>query len=316
MKNTTLAITMAATLGMLVAFGAGQTFAQPGTAEEQIKSQSASFNEADVFYNVDDATQDYKGAAFKGDDAEGTVKCWRWYYRPVYRVWYWRPVYYRPYYCYYRYWCAPCYCNFTWTTVAVFKGAENKGAMLDSDPTDNSPLKALGLRKGDIVTAIDGKALTSLADMKKVTAKSDLTVHKGSNVKYAGNLLKKTDAEYAKQFDGMQEVEAGTLLTKSEIQQGSYDMYKLYEKFSMPVFGVKAAENNGNGVKVTEVVAGLPGQKSGFEVGDVILEINGEKIDGEKAYSDAIDRAGKNARMKVLCGKTNKTVDADVILNK
>ena len=312
MKKATLTIVM----GILVAVGAGQAFAQPGVTEEQIKSQTAAFDESNVFYNVDDSTQDFKSAAFKGDDAEGSVKCWRWYYRPTYTTYYWRPVYYRPYYCYYRYYCAPCYCNFTWTTVAVYKGAENKGAMLDTDPTDNSPLKALGLKKGDIITAIDGKALTSLADMKKVTSRSDLTVHKGDNVKFAGNLLKKTDQEYAKQFDGMQEVEAGTLLTKSEIEQGNFSMYNLYQKFAVPVFGIKATENNGNGVKVTEVVMGLPGQKSGFEVNDVILEINGEKIDSEKSYSDAIDRAGKFARMKVLCGKTNQTVDADVTLNK
>ena len=94
------------------------------------------------------------------------------------------------------------------------------------------------------------------------------------------------------------------------------EMYKLSDSNSGPVFGVKAAENDGNGVKVTEVVAGLPGQKAGFEVGDVILEINGTTIGGEQAYSDAIDRAGSVARMKVLCGKTGQTHEVDVELNK
>ena len=296
-------------------FFAASASAQPGSAEETVKSQAQAFSEGDVFYNVDTDTN-YKAAAFSDADTEGTVKCWRWYYRPYYRTYYWRPVYYRPYYCYYRYYCVPYYSHFTWTTIAVYKGGENQGAMLDTDPAQNSPLAAQGLRKGDIITAIDGQSLKSLSDLSRARANSKLSVHKGNNVKFAGNLLKNANAEYMKSFEGLQEVEAGTLLTKSEIQSGNYDMYKFYDRKSGPVFGVKAVDNSGTGVKVTEVVAGLPGQKAGFEVGDVILEINGTKIGNEQAYSDAIDRSGNVARVKVLCGKTNQTVDADVILNK
>jgi len=152
--------------------------------------------------------------------------------------------------------------------------------------------------------------------MKRATANSKLTVQKGSTAKYAGNLLKHADEEFLKSFDGLQECEAGTLLTKAEIKAGNYDMYKFLDRNNAPVFGVKAENNNGTGVKVTEVVANLPGQKAGFEVGDVILEINGTRITSEQDYSDAIDRAGQAARMKVLCGRTNQTIDADVILNK
>ncbi len=300
-------------LGSFCFFAANIASAQPGSAEETLKSQQ--FNEGDVFYNVDSDT-DYKAAAFSGSDAEGTVKCWRWYYRPIRRVYYWRPAYYRPYYCYYRYYCRPYRTYFTWTTITVYKGGDNQGAMLDTDPAQGSPLAAQGLRKGDIITAVDGRALKSLADLNKVTAESKLSVHKGNSVKFAGNLLKNADDDYMKSFEGLQEVEAGKLLSKGEIQSGDYDMYKFYDRNAGPVFGVKAVENNGNGVKVTEVLAGLPGQKSGFEVGDSILEINGTKIGSEEAYSDAIDRSGSVARMKVLCGKTGQTVDADVMLNK
>ena len=83
---------------------------------------------------------------------------------------------------------------------------------------------------------------------------------------------------------------------------------------SIPVFGVRAAENGGNGVKVTEVIVGLPGQKSGFEIDDVILEINGVRIACEQDYSDAIDHTDKIAQMKVLCGKTGQSVDVEVVL--
>lgn len=310
-------------LGTLCLFVSQTSSAQPGTAEEQVKSLTQAFSEGDFFHNVD-SDENYasaKSAAFSSSDTDGTVKCFRWYYRPVVRPVVWRPVYYRPYYTYYRYYVRPYRCHFTWTTITVYKSlsksaSDSNGAMLDSDPEPGSPLATQGLRKGDIITAVDGQPLTSLQDLNRVTANSRLSVQKGNNVKFAGNLLKSADADYMKNFDGLQEVEAGTLLSKSEIQSGNYDMYKFYDRNKEPVFGVKAAENNGSGVKVVEVVAGLPGQKSGFEVNDVILEINGTKIASEQDYSDAIDRAGKVARMKVLCGKTGQTVDADVVLNK
>lgn len=307
--------TLVFTFYTLCFFACELVFGQPQSGREQVQALGQSFSEADVFYNVDSDTN-YKAAAFSDSDADGTVKCWRWYYRPIRRVYHWRPVYYRPYYCYYRYYCRPYRTHFTWTTIAVYKGGDNQGAQLDTDPIPGSPLAVRGLRKGDIITAVDGQPLKSLSDLSRVTANSKLSVHKGNNVKFAGNLLKNADEDYMKSFDALQEVEAGNMLTKAEIQSGNYDMYKFYDRNPGPAFGVKAVENNGNGVKVTEILAGLPGHKAGFEVGDTILEINGTKIDGEQTYSDAIDRSGTVARMKVLCGKTDQTVDTDMILNK
>ncbi|MDR0327243.1 MAG: PDZ domain-containing protein [Planctomycetaceae bacterium] len=290
---------------------------QPGVGEDFVKSLTQSFNESDVFTTVDN--EDGFTKSFVDD---GFAKCYRWYYRPIIRPvrYVWRPVYYRPYYTYYRYYVRPYAVQFSWTTVCtttVYKSAsDTNGAMIDSDPAPGSPLAQQGLRKGDIITHVDGQPLRTLQDLNRATANSKLTVQKGSQTKFAGNLLKSADENLMKSFDGMQEVEAGTLLTNAEIKAGNYDMYKFFDRNTEPVFGVKAVDNSGNGVKVTEVVAGLPGQKSGFEVDDIILEINGTKIFSEKDYSDAIDCAGKVARMKVLCGRTGQTVDADVVLNK
>lgn len=277
----------------------------------------ANFAEGDYFYNID-TEPNYKSAAFNDSDAEGAVKCWNWYYRPIRRVYTWRPRYYRPYYTYYRYYSRYYTTYFRWTRITIYKGADNNGAMLDATPAAGSPLAAQGLRKGDIITAIDGKPLTSLSDLEHVTASSRLSVIKGSNVKFAGNLVKHADEDFMKGFsdENMQEVEAGTLLTKDQIRAGDFNMYGLYDKNAGPVFGVKAADNSGEGVKVTEVMAGMPGQKAGFEVNDIITEINGQKITGEQAYSDAIDRAGAVARMKVICGKTGQVNEVDVTLNK
>jgi len=311
----------ALTLGTFCFFGTNAaTFAQQhGAQEDFVKSLTESFNESDYFTTVDDEDGFEKRIVFGA-----YPRVYRWYYRPIVRPvrYAWRPVYYRPVYTYYRYWAVPYRCHFSWTTVTTsttfYKSAgDTNGAMLDSDPAPNSPLARQGLRKGDIITHVDGQPLRSLQDLNRATANSRLTVQKGDQTRFAGNLLKSADENLMKGFEGLQEVEAGTLMTNAQISEGNFDMYKYFERNAdRVVFGVKAIENNGNGVKVTEVVAGMPGQKSGFEVNDVILEINGTKITSERDYSDAIDRAGKVARMVVLCGRTGQTVNADVVLNK
>ena len=309
---------LALTLGTFCFFATSDTtFAQQlGTQEDFVKSLTDSFNESDFFTTVDDED------GFEKRFVVGVYpRVYCWYYRPVVvRPVVWRPVYYRPVYTYYRYWVPVYRTHFTWTTIAtttVYKSAsDTNGAMLDSDPAPNTPLARQGLRKGDIITHVDGQPLRSLQDMNRVTANSRLTVQKGNETKFAGNLLKNADDNLMKSFEGMQEVEAGTLMSNAEVRNADLDMYKYFDRNTEPVFGVKAVENNGNGVKVTEVVANLPGQKAGFEINDIILEINGAKITSEQEYSDAIDRAGKVARMVVLCGKTGQTVNADVVLNK
>ena len=83
-----------------------------------------------------------------------------------------------------------------------------------------------------------------------------------------------------------------------------------------PVFGDQTTKNQATGLKITEIVSGAPGQYAGFEVGNTVLEINGVKIANEQAFSDAIDRAGRNARIKVLCGRTGQTLEVEVDVNK
>ncbi|MDR0327120.1 MAG: caspase family protein, partial [Planctomycetaceae bacterium] len=56
-----------------------------------------------------------------------------------------------------------------------------------------------------------------------------------------------------------------------------------------PRFGVRAVSHPGGGVRITEVVPNAPGRRAGFEIGDVILDINGTPIRNEQDYSKAID---------------------------
>lgn len=88
----------------------------------------------------------------------------------------------------------------------------------------------------------------------------------------------------------------GTASASVAIQQG-------------PRFGIRAVNNPGGGVRITEVAPNAPGHRAGFEVGDVILEINGTPIQNEQDYSKAVDASPKTMTAKVRNVHDGKTFD-------
>jgi len=76
-----------------------------------------------------------------------------------------------------------------------------------------------------------------------------------------------------------------------------------------PRFGVRAVTLHGGGVRVTQVLPGGPGARAGFEVGDIITEINGKRILNEKDYSQAIDDSPKQVNAKVINSKDGRLLN-------
>ena len=63
--------------------------------------------------------------------------------------------------------------------------------------------------------------------------------------------------------------------------------------------GIQAASNQGDGVRITRVREGYPGDNAGLRVGEVILVIGDKRITSEQDYSEAIDTATDQLEMRV-----------------
>ena len=85
-----------------------------------------------------------------------------------------------------------------------------------------------------------------------------------------------------------------------------------------PRFGVRGANHydgiHGNCVRVTEIVQNGPGQRAGFEIGDLITEINGRPIRNEGDYSKTIDDSPKTMRAKVVNVNDGRTLNVTIEL--
>ena len=76
--------------------------------------------------------------------------------------------------------------------------------------------------------------------------------------------------------------------------------------------GIGATNHPGGGVCVTDVLPDSPGGRAGFEVGDVILEINGTSIRNLQDYSKAVDDSSGRMDTTVVNlndGRLNRTVE-------
>ena len=80
-----------------------------------------------------------------------------------------------------------------------------------------------------------------------------------------------------------------------------------------PRFGVRAVNHHG-GVRVTEVLPNGPGHRAGFEIGDLIIEINGQPIKNEDDYSRAVDDSPKTMNVKVVNVNDGRTLPVTIEL--
>ena len=103
----------------------------------------------------------------------------RYYYGYYYPRIYYYPVYRPTYYYDYSYYC--------YSYVTFYKGLDNteeiglRGLRMEDNPAPDTALAKLGVKKGNIITEIDGVPVKSEKDMNKVTENSKLTVLKGDS---------------------------------------------------------------------------------------------------------------------------------------
>ncbi|MDO5552712.1 MAG: PDZ domain-containing protein [Planctomycetia bacterium] len=184
-------------------------------------------------------------------DEQATGKCWWWCWR--------RPVvytYYPRYY--YYYWYCPCYytsfrvvtvtvpatvatvtteaatTTTTTTETQVVKSANRviKGAVIDKAIGSQSPLRKHGLRRGDVITAIDGQAVNTLADVKRAKADSVISYVRGNQVKVAGNVLERNASPKGYDAADLVEFDSKDVPSKSTLREKSMTLYEYYDSLA------------------------------------------------------------------------------------
>ena len=188
--------------------------------------------------------------------------------------------------------------------VATEKNAD--GAAI-AEVTDNSAAEKAGLKKGDIITKIDGESVSSPEDLTKIIGKRKPEDKVTITYKRDGKEEKATAA-----LGKRPNVSAGNIrmFTNPEIDMPNFEMVNprlnIHPRFNddffstlstRPRIGLRAQDTeDGKGVKVVGIDEESAAEKAGIKKDDIITEFDGKSVNNvDELATLARDAREKNA---------------------
>jgi C-terminal processing protease CtpA/Prc len=197
-------------------------------------------------------------------------------------------------------------------------GLSVKSGVVVNDVSHGSPADKAGLKPKDVILTWNGQkvdnsqALTELVSNSKTGDNVKLTVNRlGKEVDFALQVGERKESEYTTQGNwspdqglkgfterfGGKKVGIGVSMQALSGKLGDY-------------FGV----TDGNGALITEVYKDTPAEKAGLQTGDVIVNVDDQKVEGPSDVSSAIGdkKKGDKVDLVVVRDKSEKKISLDV----
>ena len=157
----------------------------------------------------------------------------------------------------------------------------NAGVLIDSVRDGGSAADSkLPLQGDDIITKVNGHKVANLAALKEMTAKI-LADKKTPRVSVLVEFERK-----------MKHVATTVKIGREEARSDAAQPKKPWSSLATQVVTPDLCEPLGlkdkHGVRVTEVYQGQSGDKAGFEVGDIIVAVDGSPLDVSQAEDDGV----------------------------
>jgi len=162
-----------------------------------------------------------------------------------------------------------------------------RGALI-GDVVKGGPAERAGIKKNDIVVAFQGKDITNAAMLRNEISLSPIGKDVRMVVLRAGK-----KQEIIVRIGNPKD--AASLLSMSVRERLGADMRSLTQKEAE-----KYRLNVNEGVIITSIDQKGPLGKVGFEVGDIILEINGQSVGGIDGFSQMVASLHPNQRITLL----------------
>jgi serine protease Do len=181
--------------------------------------------------------------------------------------------------------------------------AASKGALVN-DVVKGSPAEKSGIKKDDVITIFNGKPIADGNTLRNEVAVTPigkdvkLTVLRGSRTYELVVNIGDLRAATASLSASVKEKLGAEVRTTTQKETEKYQL------------------NQGQGIVVTKVEQNGPLGKAGFEVGDLMLEINGQEINGIESFVELVGSVKKNQRISLLAldGKSGKTGYIQVVV--
>ena len=188
--------------------------------------------------------------------------------------------------------------------VKSFGLKEDVTGALIADISKDGPADKAGLKRGDVIIAFDGKEIHDSGILRNEVAATPV----GKKVNVA--VLRKGDKKEFSIKIGNLESEA-KLLAKSVRNRLGGDIRPLTTNEAR-----KYNLNPNQGIVINRLDTKGPLGEAGFEVGDIILEINGRPVEGVTEFVDLVGtlRSGQQVVILALDHRTGRTAYVQVVV--
>lgn len=199
---------------------------------------------------------------------------------------------------------------------------KSKEGAFVQEVTPNSPAAALGLKEGDLITAIDGAEIGNSRELIEAIGSHE----PGEKVKVTYRRDGKTRTGEAELEKAAQE-EPMAGMFRFGPEMGGGDIPNLLRNFPFsagdnpfdpaPKLGIAAEDRaDGNGVTVLEVKPGSPAEKAGLRENDVVVQLNGEKTGSVEELQSLLRELKPNEKTKLEYERSGKKMSTEVLLPK
>ncbi|CAH2030541.1 DegQ family serine endoprotease [Trichlorobacter ammonificans] len=181
--------------------------------------------------------------------------------------------------------------------VKSLKLPSDKGALITNVEKD-SPAEKAGLKSGDVIVSFDGKPVVADTDLPKLVAATPINKQVKVGVYRDGKrrdliltvgLAKDAPAEQTAAAQGEQ---AGVGISVQELT---------------PELARQLRLRDVRGVVVSEVKAGSPAEEAGVVRGDLVIEVNGQRIESIAGFAEAVSSVRKGDMVRLLLRRPNGT---------
>jgi serine protease Do len=181
-------------------------------------------------------------------------------------------------------------------------GGKTSGGALISEVTDNSPAKKSGLLQGDIITEIDGNAVTDVADLRNkiamVPPNSSITL----NILRDGK-EKELTVTIGEQPEDMASI--AKKITSTTLGEMGLTLQDLTNEVAEQ-FGYRKDQ----GVLIADVDPDSPAAQVGLQAGQLVEEVNRVRVHNLRELQEAVKKARnpKQVLLRVRSGESSQYV--------
>jgi serine protease Do len=183
--------------------------------------------------------------------------------------------------------------------MRALKLPANTSGVLVSDVTPAGPAARAGLQRGDVIQKVNGVPVNSTGELRNAIASA------GTGVEAKLDVLREGKSRVISAKLGEMPVEAGKAQDKpggSRAQPGSLDGLTLESLSPELRRKLRVAPDVNQGAVVTDVQPGSPAAAAGLRPGDIVLEVNRQKVDSAERFKQLYSSAKGNVLLLVHRG--------------